>query len=530
MINRQPRRSISPRLSLAITLGAALAVLVGGICLAWHVQQVHVPGDRKPVQAAGEEMEKEFGQLERLYEKHLRQLASATSTYTDPSGVSEACGSIVGVEQWSLVHASQGMFGDVHVPVGQPPRYPWPRPTFQVKSEGMEPNDLLLSREDLLQPYGPAWGWIADPGKPLLFWQRADSHADAVVVMLIDPQLVHDALDGWLAQWAKKSFAPLQVRNGPLCALESDGRVLMSTGTTSTAEPDFILPIRSLFGTWEIVAWDRITTRTSYDFRTLVLAGFLAFVIVLLGVVAFLQQKRLLAQTAERVTFVNRVSHELRSPLTNILLNLDLSLDMLAEQGDKPAHRLALVQEEAHRLRRLVDNVLTFSSLEQKKLRSERRACIPDKLIQGVVRQFAPSFARREIVVTCTGNALAPCLLDADAVTQILANLFSNIEKYAPRGIVTIEADQRSDVLRIMVSDQGPGIPPGEAERIFQPFERVDGRIDEGASGTGLGLSIARELAVGMGGSLRLIPGRLGASFELRVPALSIAAATGSFS
>jgi signal transduction histidine kinase len=69
------------------------------------------------------------------------------------------------------------------------------------------------------------------------------------------------------------------------------------------------------------------------------------------------------------------------------------------------------------------------------------------------------------------------------------------------------------------VSDQGPGIPPEAAERIFRPFERLDSRINEGASGTGLGLAIARDLAITMGGTLRLLPSASGACFELRVPA-----------
>jgi signal transduction histidine kinase len=208
--------------------------------------------------------------------------------------------------------------------------------------------------------------------------------------------------------------------------------------------------------------------------------------------------------------------------LTNILLNIDLSLEMLADQADRPVHRLALVQEEAHRLRRLVDNVLTFSSIEQKKQRFETHPCVPDDVIQGVIHQFDTAFARREFIVKYRGNAARLCRLDADALTQILANLFSNVEKYAPQGVVTIEAELRSDLLAITVSDTGPGVPAGEAERVFQPFERVNGHISEGASGTGLGLSIARELALGMGGALRLVPGRTGASFELQVPALPV--------
>src|SRR5262249_22667166 len=155
-----------------------------------------------------------------------------------------------------------------------------------------------------------------------------------------------------------------------------------ATGNVPQVSPDFVLPVRSLFGTWELAAWDPVVLRTTYDYRVLAVAGFLSLVIMVLGVLAYLQQRRLLAQTAQQVTFVNRVSHELRSPLTNILLNLELSQEMLGDSAQAPARRLALVQEEALRLRRLVDNVLAFSALEREKYRWESRPCVPDQLVR----------------------------------------------------------------------------------------------------------------------------------------------------
>ena len=163
--------------------------------------------------------------------------------------------------------------------------------------------------------------------------------------------------------------------------------------------------------------------------------------------------------------------------------------------------------------------MLTFSRHEQGKLRVEARACVPASVIAAVVAQFAPSFARRALEVRCTGDLAQPCLLDADAFAQILANLFSNVEKYVPGGAVEIAGALGDGVLTVTVADQGPGIPAEAAERIFRPFERLDSRINEGASGTGLGLAIARDLAATMGGTLRLLPSTRGACFELRVPA-----------
>lgn len=502
-----------------LTLAAAALVSLGGIWLSWRQEKIHLATNRAPVQATGEEMEKEFAQLERLYEKHLRALASATAGLGDTGAIAQTCDTIVGVAQWSLLHGSGNAFGDMHVASDFGSTASWPKPAFQVNPDDLNRDTLLLSRDDLLQTDGPLWGWVTDPGKPLLFWQRTGPKSNAVVVLLIDPAPLHAALDAWLEQWTGRSFAALRVRSGPVCALESSGAVLTSTGTVPQDAPDFVLPVRSFFGTWEITAWDPIVQRTFYDYRILAVAGFLSLVIVVLGVLAYQQQRRLLAQTAQQVTFVNRVSHELRSPLTNILLNLELSQEMLGDEAQAPARRIALVQEEALRLRRLVDNVLAFSALEHEKYRWESRPCVPDELVRAVIEQFAAAFLRRSLRVRFVGHAGIACVVDADAVAQVLANLLSNIEKYVPPGIVDIATDLRGNELTVTVRDEGNGVPASECERIFRPFERLDGRINEGSSGTGLGLSIARELAVGMGGSLRLVPARAGATFELRVPA-----------
>lgn len=299
-----------------------------------------------------------------------------------------------------------------------------------------------------------------------------------------------------------------------------DDRRVAGAGPKQVGEPDFILPIHSRFGTWQLAAWDPVQTRVGYDAPTQAAAAALAVLVALLGVFGFVQQRRALALAAQRVSFVNRVSHELRTPLTNILLNLDLAAEGIGDDSPEPARRLSLVHEEAQRLGRLIENVLTFSRSREGRIETRNlRACAPASVIRTVVDQFAASFARRGLAVNCTGENSGPCLMDADAFAQILANLLSNVEKYVPGGEVRIDSRVEGEMLTVTVTDQGPGIAAHEAERIFRPFERLDSRINEGATGTGLGLAIARELAESAGGSLRLAPSARGASFQLRMPA-----------
>jgi signal transduction histidine kinase len=510
-----------PYATLGLLLLAAAAILFGGNHVARRVEQVRVAGDRAPIRTVAAEVEQELARLERLYESHLRQLSQATGQSgqdIDRQSVWEQCNRIIGVSQWSLIWTHPGLTTpDVHIAIDLQRAGQMPEPAFHTDVADLPHPRTLLSSQELLAAKGPGWGWIDEPGKPLLFWQ---SRKGGAVVLLIDPEPLRAALEPWFADWSAGVFGPLQAVHAPFALLGPDDRRIASVGAKRLGEPDFLLPVPSRFGTWQLAAWDPVQTQVRYDTPTQVAAAALAVLVALLGVFAFVQQRRMLALAAQRVSFVNRVSHELRTPLTNILLNLDLAAEAMSEDSPAPARRLGLVREEAQRLGRLIENVLTFSrSKERRREAPEARACVPSSVIRAVVEQFAASFARRGLTVRCTGGTSNACLIDADAFAQILANLLSNVEKYVPGGVVELDALLEHGTLTLTVTDHGPGIAPEQAERIFRPFKRLDSRINEGATGTGLGLAIARELAESAGGSLSLVPSARGASFQLRMPA-----------
>lgn len=513
-----------PQLTLALLLIVAASVLVGGAALARRQETIRTIPDRTPLRHFAGVLDEQTRRLERLYENHLRQIGS-TLDFRNFPGARPAAERIVGIRQISLLRAEGNREVDQHLAIIKPPHgRPWVEPTLRERPFGLPRLQVILPAIELLGDSAEHAGWIDRPGEPLFFWQRRDLE-NVVIVFLLDRDEIAGVIDDWFKAWiacgASGTFAGVGGAGGLDHVLGAKGRLLAAAGAASARrdQPDFLLPVQARFGTWLLASWDQREVRQIHHLPTLVGACALALFIGAIASVVFVQQRRASALALQRVSFVNRVSHELRTPLTNILLNLDLASEALSETSHETARRLALIREEGFRLGRLIDNVLTFSRREQGKLRTEPRACVPASVIRTVLEQFAPSFARRGLELRCSGELAVPVLIDPDPFAQILANLFSNLEKYVPGGVVALAGTLENDTLTVTVADNGPGIPAEARDRVFRPFERLDSRVNEGATGTGLGLAIARELAKTMGGSLGLLPSSAGASFELRVPA-----------
>ena len=232
------------------------------------------------------------------------------------------------------------------------------------------------------------------------------------------------------------------------------------------------------------------------------------------------EYRREMRNAEQRVSFVNQVSHELKTPLTNICIYADM-LESEVTQDQRPdVQRVKkftkVVTSESQRLGRLINNVLNFSRTQQQKISVHKAPVSVDNVIQQTINNFAPAFATKQIRVDAKLNAPKSVMVDSELLEQILNNLFSNIEKYAAKGGLTeIVSSANDGVTHISVSDAGPGIPPALKDAIFQPFERGSDLLIEGVSGTGIGLSIARDLCRLHGGDLILVDSKKGACFEV---------------
>jgi signal transduction histidine kinase len=240
-----------------------------------------------------------------------------------------------------------------------------------------------------------------------------------------------------------------------------------------------------------------------------------------LAVIAVRQLRREGELARLRSDFVSSVSHELRTPLAQVRLFLEtLRLGRFTTDAQRE-WSLHNIDRETLRLTHLVENVLHFA----RGGRGGPAQLVPTD-ISREVRQAADAFeplahARRaSLRIELEDAVVAP--LDVEAFRQILTNLLDNAVKYGPAGqTVTVRLERRSAGARITVEDEGPGIPIGERETIWEPFFRGGAARASGAGGSGIGLSIVRELVLRLGGSITAEQAAGGgACFVLDLPAL----------
>jgi signal transduction histidine kinase len=305
-----------------------------------------------------------------------------------------------------------------------------------------------------------------------------------------------------------------------------DGVVVYQWGTYEPAEgeqPRARMDLNHPLDAWSLLyfaapAAGNPTLGQSMMFNLAVGMGAIVLALVGLALYFYRESTREMREAAERVSFVNQVSHELKTPLTNIRMYAELLEENLPEDNRRAAQQLDIIVSESQRLSRLIGNVLTFARRQNDKLVLHPTAGNVDQCIQFVLDHFKAVLDSSGVKTVFTRGADTTVEFDRDALEQILGNLFSNVEKYAASGgFLAVTSHQKGSTTTIVVSDRGPGIPKGQEESIFAPFHRLSNKLSDGVTGTGIGLTIARELARRHGGDLRATASDTGARFELEL-------------
>ena len=215
-----------------------------------------------------------------------------------------------------------------------------------------------------------------------------------------------------------------------------------------------------------------------------------------------------------RKEFVANASHELRTPLFSIGGFLELLADEELDEETRQTF-LATMQSQVERLTRLSTDLLDLSRVDAGQLSVSREPVDLGAVARGLAADLGPLAAATGHVVESTVHGQPWAAADDERVRQIGRALVANALVHTPAGThVTIRAHRVGDRAELVVEDDGPGIPDGAQEAVFERFYRAEGGV---ASGSGLGLAIAKELAALMEGAVRLEsrPGRTVFTLEL---------------
>jgi two-component system sensor histidine kinase KdpD len=230
-------------------------------------------------------------------------------------------------------------------------------------------------------------------------------------------------------------------------------------------------------------------------------------------------QDALVRMESERLrnSLLAALSHDLRTPLT-VLVGLAESLSLAKPPlAAAQAEIAAAMTDEAHRMSALVSNLLDMARIESGEVTLHLEWQPLEEVVGAAVRASRSMLQHHKLEVRLPRD-LPLVRFDALLIERVLVNLLENAGKYTPAGShVTLSAEVAGDRLRVNVADDGPGLPPGREEAVFQKFAR--GNPESATPGVGLGLAICRAIVAAHGGE---ISGRNrhggGASFTFTLP------------
>ncbi|MCL2012061.1 MAG: HAMP domain-containing histidine kinase [Cystobacterineae bacterium] len=366
---------------------------------------------------------------------------------------------------------------------------------------------LLYGHSTESEEQAPLAGWfvINEMQEPvLLYWRNKNGEVIGFRVSYV--RLLFDVVNA-----ADFHFG------GDLLRIKENGRLLYQSKPDEQLSKLVRLGAIHLpypLSTWQIeYEGQPASTLIIYGWGSLFLLALMAIV----GLVVFrfyreYTQTTRLAQ--QQVNFVSQVSHELKTPLTNIRLYAELLKEDLSAEDGEGLRYAEVIATESQRLSRLIQNVLMFARMPKLNIQPINL----QTLIRQMVDTFTPSFQAKGMSIVVSMPEQISINSDLDRLTQIMSNFLSNAEKYAAKGKqVHLTIEKQAEHVDIAVRDYGAGIPEKEVKMIFQPFYRIKSAITEGVSGTGIGLTIARQLAESLGGEILVNHPVPGVQFVLRL-------------
>ena len=212
-----------------------------------------------------------------------------------------------------------------------------------------------------------------------------------------------------------------------------------------------------------------------------------------------------------RIDFVANASHELRTPLASLLGFIETLGDEAGDDPETRARFLKVMHDEAVRMQRLVDDLMSLSRIEAEKYREPDQSVDLGAMVAALATEYASTQGQRGGEVVTRLDAVPPVKGDYPRLSQLLHNIVGNALKYGRTGTpVTIRLTRDGQMARLAVTDEGEGIAPEHLPRLTERFYRIDSGRSRALGGTGLGLSIVKHIVERHRGRMDIhsIPGK----------------------
>lgn len=226
------------------------------------------------------------------------------------------------------------------------------------------------------------------------------------------------------------------------------------------------------------------------------------------------------------IDFFTNISHEFRTPLSIMQMDVDLISDIVKKvkrkNPDKMDRYISILRQNSYRLQRLIGNLLDITKLDAGFMSPHLRTVDIVALVSALtasVKDYAKDHKNIDVMFLCNTGAL-PMAIDPEKVERILLNLLSNSIKHTRSGgLITVDLDVQADQIRLSVADNGEGIPDDRKSIIFNRFKQVNTSLTRDSEGCGIGLSLTKALVELMGGAIDFESASgIGTKFFIKLP------------
>ena len=324
-------------------------------------------------------------------------------------------------------------------------------------------------------------------------------------VLLTGPFLRHLAAAHFegqpLSGFARLSLAVID--NGAHQSVVQTG-VAADGAPVFAAERVFAAPYGFLSATLNAAAIPASSARRPLNLAVAALGG-----VLLIGLLAIYQSARTVVDMSERRSrFVSSVTHELKTPLTNIRMYIEMLQNGIAATPQREQEYLSILGSESARLGRLIDNVLELARLEKRQRRFHWQTGDLTDVLDEVRVLMTHKLTQEGFDLRIDAPDLPAFTYDREVLVQVLLNLIENSIKFgrkSPRKQITIMGGTVGNEVRLSVADSGPGIPNQALKRVFDDFYRAENALTRSTGGTGLGLALVKKFITAMGGRVQAV-------------------------